>query len=182
MDWKSIGSKKRKMKFFTQISSSPFQYWVSPYDAPDTLEPFHRLSCQYSKLHNQQPKNDCPNISVSIEEIQLEEVEKFALSISSQSYLRSSMVDIQYACEHDLYLQPPLKFEYSHYYKSELANPSFFVEYHLVKHDNDILSPKQGEQTSYLRYDLLFDNRPYCKSIKFIETKVAAMKLQGFNH
>lgn len=170
------------MKFFTQISSSPSLYWAFPDDAQDILEPFHPKYSLYSTLHNQLPKSDVPNISVSIVETLFEEAEKFSLSISLQAYLHLPKEGIQYAYERGLCSQHPLKSEHSHYCKSELANPSFVAEYLLVKHDNDILSPKLYELTAYSHYGLSFDNRPYCKSIKFIETKVAAMKLQGFNH
>jgi hypothetical protein len=172
------------MKFFsaTQISNSPFPYWVFPDDAQDILEPFHQLSDLYSRHHNLLPKNGDPNISVSVEEIQSEEVVKSDILTFSPNYSHSLMEDIQREYERGLYLQPPSKFEHSHCYKSELSNLGFGVGYHLEEHDNGTLSPKQGEQTFYLHYGLSFGNQPYCKTMKFIETKVAAMKLQGFNH
>jgi len=172
------------MKFLslTQISSSPFQYWAFPYDAQDILEPSHLLFDLYSMLHNQQPRNADPNISVSVEETQFAVSVKSDLSTSLPTYSHSGTVDIQHVREHGLYSQLPLKFEHSHYYKSELSNHGFFSEYHLVEHDNDTSSPTLSERTFYLHYGWFFDNRPYRKSMKFIETKVAAMKLQGFNH
>jgi hypothetical protein len=107
---------------------------------------------------------------------------KFDLLTSLPSYSHLVMEDIQCEHEHDPCSQLPLRFEHSHYCKSGLSNHGFAAGYRHVKHDNDTLSPIRDEQTSYLHYGLSFDNRPYCKTMKFIETKVAAMKLQGFNH
>jgi len=171
-----------KFFYFTQISSSPFQYWVSPDDVRDIPEPFHLLFDLCSMRHSQQPRNDVPNISASGLEIHFEESVKFDLLASSPKCSHSRMEGIQHGHEHDLYSQLPLRFERSHYYISELSNHGFVAEYRLEEHDNDTSLPKQDEQTFYLHYGLSFDNRPYCKSMKFIETKVAAMKLQGFNH
>jgi hypothetical protein len=171
-----------KFFYFTQISNSPFQNWAFPDDVQDTLEPFLQLSAQYSMLHIQLPRNDAPNISVSVEEIRFEEYAKFDLLTSSPSYSRLVMEDIQREHEHDPCSQLPLRFEHSHYCISELSNHGFVAGYRLVKHDNDTSSPIPDERTSCLHYGLSFDNQPYCKSMNFIETKVAAMKLQGFNH
>ncbi len=184
MDWKSIGSKTRKMKFFsfTRISSSPFQYWAYPDDVRDILEPFHLLFDLYSMRHNQQPRNDAPNISVSGLETHSGESVKFDLSASSPNCSLSRMEDIQHARVHDPCSQHLSRSEHSHYCRLELSGPGFFAEYHPVEHGYDTSSPKQGELTFYLHYGSSFDIRPYCKTMKFIETKVAAMKLQGFNH
>ena len=84
MDLKSIVLNKR-MKFFlniTLISSCLLLNWAYPCDALDILEPSHLLSCQYSKLHNQQPKNGDPNIAYSVWEIPVAEAEMNVLSVS----------------------------------------------------------------------------------------------------
>lgn len=65
MDLKSIVLNKR-VKFFlniTPISSYLSLNLVYPFDALNTLEPSHLLFFQYSKLHNQQPRNVDPNTS-----------------------------------------------------------------------------------------------------------------------
>lgn len=170
-----------KFFYFTQISSSLFQYWASPDDVRDIPEPFRPLFDLYSMHHNQQPKSDVPNISASDREIRFEESEKCDLSTSLPNYSHLRREDIQHAREHDLYLQHLLVSEHSHYYKFGLSDLGFFAEYHLEGHGNDTSSPKQGEQKYYLYYGSSYDIQPYCKTMKFIETKVAAMKLQGFN-
>ena len=172
------------MKFFslTQISSSPSQYWAYPDDVQDILVPFHQLFGLYSMLHNQQPRNDAPNISVSIVGILSAASVMSDLLTSSPTYSHSERGDIQHVREHGLDSQHLLKSEHSRCCKSELSNHASFAECRLEEHDNDTLSPKQDEPTSYLHYGCLFYYRPYCKSMKFIETKVAAMELQGFNH
>jgi len=171
------------MNFFslTQISSSLFLYWASLYDAQDILEPFHLLFALYSKLHIQLPRNDAPNISVSAWEILFAIDGTFDLLASLPTCSHSVMADILRAHVYDPYSRLPSIFERSHCYISELSNLGPFVEYPLVALDIDISSPIQGVLTFYLRYGYLFDFQPYRKSMKFIETKVAAMKLQGFN-
>jgi len=62
----------------------------------DILEPSHLLSCQYSMLHNQQPKNDDPNIVCSIWEIPFAEAEMSDLSISLPKCLHSMKEDTQH--------------------------------------------------------------------------------------
>ncbi len=171
-----------KFFYFTQISSSPFQYWASHGDVRDIPEPFRPLFDLCSMLHSRQPKNDDPNISASALETHFGESVKFDLLASSPNCSHSKMENIQHAREHDPYSQHLSISEHSHYCRFELSNLEFFAEYHPEGHDNDTSSPKQGELTFYLHYGSSFDIRPYCKTMKFIETKVAAMKLQGFNH
>jgi len=64
------------------------------------------------------------------------------------------------------------------YLNYQISGPSLSIPF--VALDNDISSPIQGVLTFYLRYGYLFDFQPYRKSMKFIETKVAAIKMQGF--
>ena len=172
------------MKFFntTLESSSLSLNWVYRDDAQDTLEPFHPKYCLYSMLHIQLPKNDDPNTASSTEEIQFVKFGMYDPSIFSPNYLYSSMLDIQHVDEHDLYLQPPLISEHSHYHKSVQLNHVCVFEHHLAAHDNDTWSPKLDELSYDLYYDSPSDIQPWGKARNFIETKVAAMKLQGFNH
>jgi len=81
MDYKSIVLNKR-MKFFfniTLISSCLFLNWAYPCGTQDILEPSHLLSCQYSKLHNPQPKNIDFNIAYSAWETPVARVEMYDL-------------------------------------------------------------------------------------------------------
>ncbi len=171
-----------KFFYFTQISSSPFQYWVYPGDVRDIPEPFRPLFDRYSLLHSRQPRNDDPNISVSGLETHFGESVKFDLLTSSPDCSHSRMEDIQHAREHDPCSQLLLESKHSHYCRFALSDLEFFAEYLPEEHGNDTSLPKQGKQIFYLHYGSSFYIRLYCKTMKFIETKVAAMKLQGFNH
>ena len=184
MDWKSIGLNSVKMKFFLILLISSFLVGnsVDLYGARDIPEPSYLLYCPYSKLHSQLPKNDDPNISYLILEIPAEEVLKSDLLAFSQEYLYSTMGGIQYACEYDPCLILLSKCGHSHYHISESKYLDTYVSSRLSKHDNDISLPKLYDMLDYLLYVNSFDILPYCKSKTFIETKVAAMKLQGFNH
>ncbi len=72
---------------------------------------------------------------------------------------------------------PAFNFELFHYYKYELANPSCVEDYHFAKHDNEPLLPKQDEPANYSHFGLSFYYQLFCKSMTFIETKEAAIKL-----
>lgn len=172
------------MKFFKTIPrpNSLSQNWAYLDDAQDILEPFCQICFLYSTHHNQLPKNGDPNTASSIVGTQFEESEMFFLSISLPKYLYSMTVDIQHECVHDPCLQLLSISQHSHYYIFELSNRVSFVEHLPLKHDSDILSPILYELLTDLHYGLFVYNLPYCKSINFIETKVPAMKLQGFNH
>ena len=171
------------MKFFSLILISSFLSlnWVCLYGVPDTPEPSHLLCSQYSKLHNLQPRNDAPNISFQPQETLAEEALKSDLLVSLQEHLYLWTVDILYAYEYDLYLPLPLVFEHFPNHRFELTNLDTFVVNLLLEHGNDILSPKQGDNSNYLSCGYSFDTFPYDKANTFIETKVSAMKLQGFN-
>lgn len=169
-----------KFFYFTQISSSPFQYWASPGDAQDIPEPFRLLFDQCSMLHSRQPRNDDPNISVSRLEIHFGGSAKFYLLAFSPNCSHSWMEDIQHERVHDPCSQHPSISEHSHYCRFELSDPGFFAEYHPEEHGNDTSSPKQGELTFYLHYGSSFDIRPYCKTMKFIETESSCNEIAGF--
>ena len=182
MDWKSIVLNKR-MKFFlyiTLISNCLFPNWAYPYDAQDILEPFHLLSFLYSKHHNLQPKRVDPNIAYSILGILAAKDEMSDLSVSLLIYLCSMKEDTQHAYEHDPYLQ--LLLEYVHFQNRipVLTNPDNDAEYPLEEQNNDILSPKLDGNLNCLLNGNSCGNLTYNKTKTFIETKVTAMKLQGF--
>lgn len=183
MDWKSIVLNKR-MKFFlniTLISSCLFLNWAYPYDAQDIPEPSHLLSFQYSKLHNLQPKSVDPNTAFLDSEIPVVEDEMNVLSVSLPKCLYSMTQDIQHAYEYDPYLQLLLEYGHSQNYISVLTNHDNDFEYPLAKRHNDILSPTQGGSSNCLSNVNSFCSFPFNKTKTFIETKVTAIKLQGFN-
>jgi len=183
MDWKSIVLNKR-MKFFlniTLISSCLFLNWAYPCDAQDILEPSHPLSCQYSKLHNQQPKSGDPNIACSTWGIPVAEVVTYDFSVSLPIHLYSMKQDTQRACVCGPYLQHPLEYEHSQNYISVSTNHDNHVEYRPVKRHNGILSPIQDDSSNYLSNESSFGSLPFNKTKTFIETKVTAIELQGFN-
>ena len=170
------------MKFFfiIQKSSSQFQYSAYLDDVQDIPEPSSPRYYQYSMHHTLQPKNDDPNTVSSIGEILFVGCVKYVPLTSSLKYLHLSRLDIQYEYGYGLCLQHPLGFEYSHYCISERSNPSCDFEYLLVKHGNGISLPILGAQTTDLNYGSFFDNQPYHKSMKFIETKSSCNEIAGF--
>ena len=171
------------MKFFNVIPISSFLSlnWAYPYGAPSTPEPSHLLSYQYSKPHNQLPRNDDPSISCPPQETLVEVTWTYDLSVSLQEHLYLWKVDTLYAYEHDPCLLHPLVCGHSPNHRFESANPGSGVVNLLLVRDNDIWLPKQGDNLNYLSYANSFGNFPNHKAKTFIETKVSAMKLQGFN-
>jgi len=183
MDLKSIVLNKR-MKFFlniTLISSCLFLNWAYPCDAQDILEPSHLLSYQYSKLHNPQPKSGDPNTVCSTWEILVAEAEMSDLLVSLPKCLYSKMEDTQRAYGYDPYLQ--LLLEYGHFqnYISVSTNHDNDVGYLPEEHHIDTLSPIQGDNSNCLSNVNSFGSLAFNKAKTFIETKVTAMELQGFN-
>lgn len=172
------------MKFFRFIQISNFlsENSACPDDVQDIPEPFHQLYCQYSKLHSLPPKNVDPSISFANLEILAANDEKFDLSISSQEHSYSKMENIQCEYVHDLYSQLLLIFGHFLNYKSELLNHDNESEYLLSKYDNGTLLPILYDMSDDLLYVKTFANLACSKSTKFIETKVPAIKLKGFNH
>ena len=129
----------------------------------------------------QLPRNAFPNIFSPILEILSVALWMFSLLIASLCYLCLLMADIRHACEHGPYSQLLLESSHSRYYRSVPVNRDIVPEHLLLTHDNDIWSPKLYEHSSYLQYGNSCDNLPYCKTKNFIETKVTAIKLRGFN-
>ena len=126
------------MKFFNSlISSYHFEHSVYLDDVQDIPEPSHLLCCLYSKPHIQLPRNVDPNtVSLTKETLTGEVVMSFP-SISLLNHLRLRMEDIQYACEHDPYLQLLLVSEHSQHYKFVQLNPYSVSVHPLLIHDND---------------------------------------------
>lgn len=104
----------------------------------------------------------------------------FALSISSQTHLRSKRGGTQHGYEHGPYSQPPFVSGHSHYHIFERSNLASTFGDHQLTQDSGIWSPKPDGQTNDLHYGSFFYIQPYSKAINFIATKVAAMKLKGF--
>lgn len=183
MDLKSIVL-KRKMKFFpfTPVSNSLSHYWACPYDAQDIPVPSHLLFFPYSKLHSLLPKNDAPNRSFPMPEILAEEVLRIALLTSLPKYLYSMMEDILHAYEYDPCSQLPSKFAHSLHCISVLVILDIYAVNHLSKLYSDISLPILYDNLNYLLNVNSCDILPFNKAKTFIETKVTAMELQGFNH
>ncbi len=171
------------MKFFILILISNYQSVYSVYldDAPGIPEPFHPLYFQYSRHHSQLPISADPSISCPTSETLAEEDEMCVLSSFLSFHLHSPTEGTQYECVHDLYLPLPLIYEHSQHCISEQASHDSGTEYLLSKHGNDTWSPIQHVPLIDLLNDSLFCILPFSKSKKFIETKVAEIKLQGFN-
>lgn len=173
------------MKFLTnitQVSSCPSPSWAYPCDVQDIPEPFHRLSFPYSMHHSQQPKSDDPNTFCQGQEIPFGEDGRNVPSTSSQDCLRSRKEDIQHACEYDPCSQHPSIYGHSTNRRSVPVNLDSDVEGHRSKLYNDISSPILYDNLNYLLNGSSYDIRPSNKTKIFIETKVAAIELQGFNH
>ena len=154
------------MKFFLILALSSFPVGSSAYlyDVQDIPEPSHQLCFLYSILQNQLPKNGDPNTSFPTREILVVEALMNDLLISSQEHLCLMMADIRYAYGYDPYSQLPLIYGHSHYRRSVLEYHDIFALNHLVKHDNDILSPKLYGKSNCLLYGNSFGIQPYNKS------------------
>ena len=168
------------MKFFKiLISSFLFLNWAFLDDVQGIPEPSHQLYSQYSKLHIQLPKNDDPSISCLILGTLAEEALMSDLLISSQEHLYSVTVDTQY--EYDHCSQLLVIYVHSLYHILESKDHDICISNLLLIHGNNILLPTQYDNLTYLWYENFFDKNPHNKSKIFIETKVTAIKLQGFN-
>lgn len=172
------------MKFFFHIILISSCLWANsgyPYGVQDIPEPSHRLSCPYSTHHNQQPKNACPSTAFSTLETHLESVGTSDLLTSLPKYLCSKMVGILYAYGYDLYSRLLSVSVHFRYRISGSANHGNATEHLREVLNNDILSPILYGNSNYLSSGNYFGRLAHNKSIMFIETKVTAMKLQGFN-
>jgi hypothetical protein len=160
------------MKFFRIIplSSSRSVHLAYPYDAPNTLVPFHLLYFLYSMPRILWPRNASPSIFFPIPEILAAALWRFYLLIASPNCLCLTMVDILYAYAHGPYLLPLSESLHSHYCKSELTNLDTLPIHLLLKHDNDTSSPTQYVHLTNLQYANSFENLPYRKFRTFIET------------
>lgn len=168
------------MNFSIPISNRSSLYLGFHDDVQDTPEPFHRLYDLYSKHRTQSPKSVVPNISCVTQDTLVGDDGRCNPLAFSPTDSHSWKEDIQHAYEHGLYLQHLLRFEHFHCCKSESANHDNALEYRLVKQHNDTWLPKLCDNLDYLQYETYNDILTYCKDKSFIQTKVAAMKLQGF--
>ncbi len=172
------------MKFFFRfilISSCLSVNSAYPCDVLNIPVPSHLLPCLYSKLHIQPPKSVDPNTVYSIEKTLAVEFVKNDPSFSSQEHLNSMKVNIQYAYEHGLYLRLLSISEHFHYCISELANHDNELVCRLEVRYNDTSLTTLYGNSNYLLNVNSYDNSILNKTKIFIETKVTAMKLQGFN-
>ena len=181
-----MGLKERKMKFFNHttipISSRYWESWAYHYDDSDIPEPFHPLCFPYSRHHNQPPKSVVPNSASLDWDTLVANDGSCGLSISSPSYLYSETEDILCEYEHDPCLPLPSRSSHFLHYISELSNRDNETGHLLAIHDNDIWLSILHERLGDLYYENYSYTLPWSKDNKFIETKVAAMKLRGFNH
>jgi hypothetical protein len=90
-------------------------------------------------------------------------------------------VDTQYGYEHYPCLQHLLESIHSQNYIFEPISLDILFERPLFIRDNDTWSPILCGLSNDSQNGNLFADVPSYKSMKFIETKVPAMKLQGFN-
>ena len=172
------------MKFLfniTPISSCLFPNWAYPYGAPNIPEPSRQLSYQYSIHHNLLPRSACPNTACPNQETLVAKDVMNDLLTFSPEHLHSKMVGILCAYERDLYLLLLLEFVRSQHCIFVLVNLGNDAEYPPSKHYSDTLSPKLYDNLNYL-LNVNYSGSATCNKAKtFIETEVAAMKLQGFN-
>lgn len=172
------------MKFLLSvilISNCLSLNWAYPCGVQDILEPSHLLSYLYSKHHIQQPKSDDPSIVCSMSEIPVAKVEMSDLSISSLKYLYLMTEDIQRAYAHGLCLQLLSKYAHPPNYIFVSANLDTDAGCPLSEHHSGTLSPRLYDNSNYLSNVNSFGFLTFNKANIFIETKVTAMKLQGFN-
>ena len=171
------------MKFFNliPISSYPFHYWAYPGGALGTLEPSLPLCYRYSTRRNPPPRSVAPNTSYPKQGTPAGESEMSSPSTSSPEHLCLMTVGTLRECAHGLYLQLLSVSEHSLCYISAQLNLDSEPERPLSIHGNDTSSPTRCGHSFDLQNASLSCMIPFCKSMKFIETKVPAMKLQGFN-
>ena len=164
------------MKFFNSlISNCQFEYSAYLDDVQDIPEPSYPLYSLYSKHHTLLPRSVDPNTVSQVKEILAEVVVMSFPSTSLPDHLCFLKGDIQYAHEHDPCLQLPLVSEHPLHYRFEQLSPYNVFERLPLKHDIDTSLPKQYERLNDLQYANYVCILPYCKSKKFIETKVPAI-------
>ncbi len=172
------------MEFFFRfilISSSLSLYWAYPYDDPNIPEPSLLLSYPYSILHIQPPKSDVPNIACPMLETPFVEYGKSDPSTSLTKRLYSKMENILCAYEYDSRLLRLSIYEHLLCYKFTPEDRGNDTEHLPARLYNDTSSPILNGNLNCLLNVNFDDLMTLNKSITFIETKVTAMKLQGFN-
>lgn len=171
------------MKFFNLFlkSNFPFHYWAYPDGDLGILEPSPLLCYRYSTHHILPPRSVGPNTSFPIPEILAAVSEMSFPSTSSQVHLCSEKVDILREYAHDLYLRLPSVSVHSRCYISVQLNLDSEPVRLLSIHGSDTSSPTRNVRSTDLQNESQSCMFPFCKSMKFIETKVPAMELQGCN-
>lgn len=169
------------LQYVTPESSCPSPSWACPCGVQDIPGPSHRLSCRYSMRHNPQPRNIAPNISSPERETPFAGAWRNVPSVSSPKYLRSRKVGIPRAYEYGRCLPPLSEYGRSPHRRPVSANHGTEAGDPLSIPCSDISSPKQDDSLDYLSNVNSFGSSTSNKAKTFIETKVTAMKLQGFN-
>lgn len=172
------------MKFLfntIQISSCPSPSWACPCGVQDIPEPSHRLSYQYSMPHSPPPKDGGPNIACPRQGTLVVKDGMSGLSAFLPIPLCSKREDIPHACGCGPCSRHLSVCEHSPNRKSEPKGPDIETVYPPSIHYSDILSPILYGNSNYLSNGNSCGNQTFHKTKTFIETKVTAMKLQGFN-
>ena len=173
------------MKFLTniiQISSSLSPNLAGPCGAPNIPGPSHRLFYRYSRHHTQLPTNDGPGNVCPKQGTLAGEDATNGLSAFLQGRLCSTGEDIQHACGCGPCSPHPLVYGRSPNRTSGPKGPDSAVVGLPSAHRGDVWSPTLCGNSNYLSNGNSCGNPPFHKTKTFIETKVAAMKLQSFNH
>ena len=172
------------MKFLSniiQISSCLSQNLADPCGAPDIPEPSHRLFCQCSRLHSQPPIGDDPSNACPKRETLVGEDAMNGLSISLQIRLCSMKEGIPHAYGRGPYSPLLSGYERSPNRISVPKGLDSGTEGLPLELHNDTWSTILYGNSDYLSNGNYCGTRPSHKTKTFIETKVTAMKLQGFN-
>ena len=172
------------MKFLSniiQISNCLSPNLADPCGVLSILEPSHQLFCQCSKLHSQLPISDDPSNACPKQETLVGEDAMNGLSVSLQVRLYSRKEDIQHECGYDLCSRHLSGYVHSQNRISVPRGPDSGAEDHPLEFHNGTWLPTLYGNSENLLNGNSFDNRPFLKIKTFIETKVTAMKLQGFN-
>ncbi len=116
-----------------------------------------------------------------VQDIPVVEVEMSDPLVSLPIYLYSMMEGTQHAYEHDPCSQHPLEYAHFQNYISVSTNHDSDAGHRLEELGIDILWPIQYGNLNCLSNVNSFGSLSFNKTKTFIETKVTAMKLQGFN-
>ncbi len=169
------------LQYVTPKSSCPSSSWACPCGVQDILGPSHPLSYRYSMRHSQRPRNVGPSISSPERETPFAGAWRNDPSASLPEYSRSGKVGIPRAYGYGRRLPPLSGYGRSPHRIPVPADHGNDVADRLSIPCSDISSPKQYDSSDYLSNVNSFGSSTSNKAKTFIETKVTAMKLQGFN-